>query len=79
MCVLGWVPQREILHHPTTSGFWAHYAWNFALENICARISFLEWPCFDCKARPQLQVIESFNACVHGVVRVLTKMPLFYM
>lgn len=44
MCVLGWVPQREILHHPTTSGFWAHYAWNFALESICARISFLEWP-----------------------------------
>ncbi len=44
MCVLGWVPKREILHHPTTSGFWAHYAWNFSLESICARISFLEWP-----------------------------------
>jgi len=54
-CVLGWVPQEEILHDSTTSDFWAHYVCNFALESTCARIFFLEWPMiakqgFNCKS-----------------------------
>ncbi|GLT26592.1 hypothetical protein SLA2020_016470 [Shorea laevis] len=44
MVVRGWVPQAEILKHPSTGGFLSHCGWDSCLESISAGVPIAAWP-----------------------------------
>ncbi|GLT26563.1 hypothetical protein SLA2020_016200 [Shorea laevis] len=44
MVVRGWVPQSEILKHPSTGGFLSHCGWGSCLESISAGVPIAAWP-----------------------------------
>ncbi|PON90352.1 UDP-glucuronosyl/UDP-glucosyltransferase [Trema orientale] len=39
-----WVPQVEILRHPSTGGFMSHCGWNSCLESISMGVPIATWP-----------------------------------
>ncbi|GFP83852.1 zeatin o-glucosyltransferase [Phtheirospermum japonicum] len=39
-----WVPQPQILAHPSTSGFMSHCGWNSCMESISMGVPIAEWP-----------------------------------
>ncbi|GLJ07732.1 hypothetical protein SUGI_0073320 [Cryptomeria japonica] len=40
----GWVPQLQILSHPSTAFFMTHCGWNSTLESISAGVPMVLWP-----------------------------------
>ncbi|GLT95952.1 hypothetical protein SLE2022_136030 [Rubroshorea leprosula] len=44
MVVRGWVPQAEILKHPSTGGFLSHCGWGSCLESISSGVPIAAWP-----------------------------------
>ncbi|XP_019248313.1 PREDICTED: zeatin O-glucosyltransferase-like [Nicotiana attenuata] len=44
MVVRNWVPQLEILGHPSTGGFLSHCGWNSCLESISMGVPIADWP-----------------------------------
>ncbi|GLT26562.1 hypothetical protein SLA2020_016190 [Shorea laevis] len=44
MVVRGWVPQAEILRHPSIGGFMSHCGWGSVLESISEGVPILAWP-----------------------------------
>ena len=44
MVVREWVPQLEILGHPSTGGFMSHCGWNSCLESISLGVPLVAWP-----------------------------------
>ncbi|GLT26591.1 hypothetical protein SLA2020_016460 [Shorea laevis] len=44
MVVRGWVPQAEILKHPSTGGFLSHCGWGSCLESISFGVPIAAWP-----------------------------------
>ncbi|KAI8559046.1 hypothetical protein RHMOL_Rhmol04G0144500 [Rhododendron molle] len=44
MVVTDWVPQVDILGHPSTNGFMSHCGWNSCLESITMGVPILAWP-----------------------------------
>ncbi|GLJ19515.1 hypothetical protein SUGI_0352370 [Cryptomeria japonica] len=42
--VRGWVPQREILAHPSMGSFMTHYGWNSLMEGMSNGLSFIVSP-----------------------------------
>ncbi|EPS60746.1 hypothetical protein M569_14056, partial [Genlisea aurea] len=41
-----WVPQMEVLAHPSVGAFFTHGGWNSTLESICAGVPMICWPYF---------------------------------
>ncbi|VFQ86169.1 unnamed protein product [Cuscuta campestris] len=44
MAVRDWVPQLEILAHPSTGGFLSHCGWNSCVEAISMGVPIAAWP-----------------------------------
>ncbi|PON86715.1 UDP-glucuronosyl/UDP-glucosyltransferase [Trema orientale] len=44
MVVREWVPQVEILGHPSTGGFMSHCGWNSCMESISLGVPIAAWP-----------------------------------
>nr|KYP59846.1 Zeatin O-glucosyltransferase [Cajanus cajan] len=44
LVVRDWVPQLEILNHPSTAGFMSHCGWNSCLESITMGVPIAAWP-----------------------------------
>ncbi|XP_055800439.1 zeatin O-glucosyltransferase-like [Solanum dulcamara] len=44
MAVRNWVPQLEILGHPSTGGFLSHCGWNSCMESISLGVPIIAWP-----------------------------------
>lgn len=44
MVVRRWVPQAEILRHPSTGGFMSHCGWTSCLESISVGVPIAAWP-----------------------------------
>ncbi|PON31901.1 UDP-glucuronosyl/UDP-glucosyltransferase [Parasponia andersonii] len=44
MVVREWVPQLEILGHPSTGGFMSHCGWNSCLESMSLGVPIVAWP-----------------------------------
>ncbi|GLT26593.1 hypothetical protein SLA2020_016480 [Shorea laevis] len=44
MVARGWVPQAEILKHPSTGGFLSHCGWGSCLESISSGLPIAAWP-----------------------------------
>ncbi|KAL7589976.1 zeatin O-xylosyltransferase [Lactuca sativa] len=44
LVVADWVPQSEILAHPSTGGFMSHCGWNSSMESITMGVPMAAWP-----------------------------------
>ncbi|GFY83582.1 UDP-glucosyl transferase 72E1 [Actinidia rufa] len=44
--MVGWVPQEEVLAHPSVGGFLTHSGWNSTLESIVSEKPMICWPYF---------------------------------
>ncbi|XP_062117844.1 zeatin O-xylosyltransferase-like [Humulus lupulus] len=44
MVVREWVPQLEILGHPSTGGFMSHCGWNSCMESMSLGVPLIAWP-----------------------------------
>ncbi|XP_049391746.1 zeatin O-glucosyltransferase-like [Solanum stenotomum] len=44
MAVRNWVPQLDILGHPSTGGFLSHCGWNSCMESISMGVPIIAWP-----------------------------------
>ncbi|KAK4403332.1 UDP-glycosyltransferase 76F1 [Sesamum angolense] len=44
--IVKWVPQLEVLAHPSVGAFWTHNGWNSTLESICEGVPMICTPCF---------------------------------
>ncbi|KAI3470812.1 hypothetical protein Pfo_027475 [Paulownia fortunei] len=45
-CMVGWVPQQEVLAHPAIGAFFTHSGWNSTMESIAIGLPMLCWPYF---------------------------------
>ncbi|XP_047312180.1 anthocyanidin 3-O-glucosyltransferase 5-like isoform X1 [Impatiens glandulifera] len=46
MVITRWVPQVEILSHPSIGGFMSHCGWNSILEGITKSLPMIAWPLY---------------------------------
>ncbi|CAH9146846.1 unnamed protein product [Cuscuta epithymum] len=53
-----WVPQLEILEHPSTGGFLSHCGWNSCMESICRGVPLATWPIQYDQARNAILVTD---------------------
>ncbi|WOH06469.1 hypothetical protein DCAR_0625897 [Daucus carota subsp. sativus] len=58
MIVRDWVPQLEILAHPSTGGFMSHCGWNSCLDSITMGVPIAAWPMHSDQPRNAMLVVD---------------------
>jgi len=56
--VTDWVPQLEILSHPSTGSFMSHCGWNSCMESFTMGVPIIAWPMHSDQPRNALVVTE---------------------
>ncbi|XP_057838103.2 anthocyanidin 3-O-glucosyltransferase 7-like [Cryptomeria japonica] len=73
-CLVSWVPQLEVLTHPSIACFVTHCGWNSVQESITMGVPMLCWPHFSDQFLNRTYVVEvwklglSFNANSQGII-----------
>ncbi|KAG6544915.1 hypothetical protein Mapa_013606 [Marchantia paleacea] len=44
LVILGWVPQLQVLAHPSVGGFMSHCGWSSCLESFGSGVPMIAWP-----------------------------------
>ncbi|KAG6553347.1 hypothetical protein Mapa_005082 [Marchantia paleacea] len=64
LLVTDWVPQREILDHPSTGGFMSHCGWNSILESILSAVPILACPVYAEQAMNSRFIVDVLEMAV---------------
>ncbi|GLJ48689.1 hypothetical protein SUGI_1026940 [Cryptomeria japonica] len=73
-CLVSWVPQLEVLSHPSIACFVTHCGWNSVQESITMGVPMLCWPHFSDQFLNRTYVVDvwklglSFNANSQGII-----------
>ncbi|KAI3784896.1 hypothetical protein L1987_44004 [Smallanthus sonchifolius] len=59
--IVGWVPQQQVLNHPSVACFLTHCGWNSILEGVSSGIPFMCWPYFADQFITQRYISEVWN------------------
>lgn len=58
MIARDWVPQLEILAHPSTGGFMSHCGWNSCLDSLTMGVPVAAWPMHSDQPRNAMLVVD---------------------
>lgn len=61
MVVKDWVPQMEILGHPSTGGFLSHCGWNSVMESLTMGVPIGAWPMHSDQPRNMLLITKGLK------------------
>ncbi|RAL51659.1 hypothetical protein DM860_010377 [Cuscuta australis] len=64
LLIRGWVPQLQILAHPSIGAFLTHCGWNSTLEGIVAGVPMITWPLFAEQFLNEKFVVEVLKTAV---------------
>ncbi|OAE19730.1 hypothetical protein AXG93_2958s1050 [Marchantia polymorpha subsp. ruderalis] len=64
LLVTDWVPQREILDHPSTGGFLSHCGWNSILESVLSAVPIMACPLYAEQAMNSRFIVDVLEMAV---------------
>ncbi|KAL4575232.1 hypothetical protein LXL04_022074 [Taraxacum kok-saghyz] len=65
LVVAEWVPQSEILAHPSTGGFMSHCGWNSSMESITMGVPMAAWPMHSDQPRNAMLLVRVLNVGIY--------------
>ncbi|ESW09352.1 hypothetical protein PHAVU_009G120600 [Phaseolus vulgaris] len=68
LVVPSWVPQAQVLRHPSTGGFLSHCGWNSVLESVVNGVPLVTWPLYAEQKMNTVLVSEGMKVAVRVVI-----------
>ncbi|KAM1529324.1 hypothetical protein EV2_019036 [Malus domestica] len=68
-----WVPQVDMLSHPSIGGFWSHCGWNSTIESITNGVPMIVWPLYAEQRLNATLLTEELGVAVRSKVLPLKK------
>ncbi|KAI3517220.1 hypothetical protein L1887_16433 [Cichorium endivia] len=65
LVVVDWVPQSEILAHPSTGGFMTHCGWNSSMESLTMGVPMAAWPMHSDQPRNAMLIARVLNVGIY--------------